>query len=121
MGAGEKDVHGDSGGASRYGKVGRAAGGGRPHDGRYRRGEAGERGERGEGEHRGFGFRQSFRRLLQNHIPGPASQQLIMDRLDLFGSQIQLQGDLFGAAQWRIYQGVAKEFEFGSATSDSSP
>ena len=36
---------------------------------------------------------------------------------DLFGSQIQ--GDLLGASQWRIYQGVAKEF--GSATSDSSP
>ena len=36
---------------------------------------------------------------------------------DLFGSQIQ--GDLFGAAQWRIYQGAAKEFGF--ATSDSSP
>ena len=35
----------------------------------------------------------------------------------LFGSQIQ--GDPFGAAQWRIYQGAAKEF--GSATSDSSP
>ena len=30
---------------------------------------------------------------------------------DLFGSQIQ--GDLFGAAQWRIYHGAAKEF--GSA------
>ena len=37
--------------------------------------------------------------------------------VDLFGSQIQ--GDLFGAAQWRIYQVAAKEF--GSATSDSSP
>ena len=37
--------------------------------------------------------------------------------LDLFGSQIQ--GDLIGASQWRIYQGVAKEF--GSATSDSFP
>ena len=37
--------------------------------------------------------------------------------IDLFGSQIQ--GDLIGASQWRIYQGVAKEF--GSATSDSSP
>ena len=41
---------------------------------------------------------------------------------DLFGSQIQ--GDLIGASQWRIYQwriyqGVAKEF--GSATSDSFP
>ena len=36
---------------------------------------------------------------------------------DLFGSQIQ--GDLIGASQWRIYQGVAKEFE--SATSDSFP
>ena len=30
--------------------------------------------------------------------------------LDLFGSQIQLQGDLIGAVQWRIYQGAAKEF-----------
>ena len=29
--------------------------------------------------------------------------------MDLFGSQIQ--GDLIGASQWRIYQGVAKEFE----------
>ena len=29
------------------------------------------------------------------------------------------EGDLLGASQWRIYQGVAKEF--GSATSDSSP
>ena len=37
--------------------------------------------------------------------------------MDLFGSQIQ--GDLIGAAQWRIYQGVAKEF--GSVASDSSP
>ena len=37
--------------------------------------------------------------------------------VDLFGSQIQ--GDLIGASQWRIYQGVAKEF--GSATSDSFP
>ena len=37
--------------------------------------------------------------------------------LDLFGSQIQ--GDLIGAVQWRIYQGAAKEF--GSATSGSSP
>ena len=32
--------------------------------------------------------------------PGPA--------VDLFGSQIQ--GDLIGAVQWRIYQGAAKEF-----------
>ena len=41
-----------------------------------------------------------------------------MDLLtDLFGSQIQ--GDLIGASQWRIYQGVAKEF--GSAASDSFP
>ena len=37
--------------------------------------------------------------------------------VDLFGSQIQ--GDLIEASQWRIYQGVAKEF--GSATSDSFP
>ena len=37
--------------------------------------------------------------------------------VDLFGSQIQ--GGLFGAAQWRIYQGAAKEF--GSATSGSFP
>ena len=37
--------------------------------------------------------------------------------IDLFGSQIQ--GDLIGVAQWRFYQGVAKEF--GSATSDSFP
>ena len=37
--------------------------------------------------------------------------------LDLFGSQIQ--GDLIGVAQWRFYQGVAKEF--GSAASDSFP
>ena len=36
---------------------------------------------------------------------------------DLFGSQIQ--GDLIGAVQWRIYQGAAKEF--GSAASGSSP
>ena len=36
---------------------------------------------------------------------------------DLFGSQIQ--GDLIGASQWRIYQGVAKEFR--SATSGSFP
>ena len=28
--------------------------------------------------------------------------------VDLFGSQIH--GDLFGAAQWRNYQGAAKEF-----------
>ena len=40
-----------------------------------------------------------------------------VDQADLFGSQIQ--GDLIGASQWRIYQGVAKEF--GSATSDSFP
>ena len=37
--------------------------------------------------------------------------------MDLFGSQIQ--GDLIGVAQWRFYQGVAKEF--GSAASDSFP
>ena len=54
----------------------------------------------------------------------PIAQELFSDVvLDLFGSQIQ--GDLFGAAQWRIYQGAAKEFgsaeEFGSAASDSSP
>ena len=37
---------------------------------------------------------------------------------DLFGSQIQ--GDLIGGvAQWRIYQGAAKEF--GSVAYDSSP
>ena len=39
------------------------------------------------------------------------------DLLDLFGSQIQ--GDLIGAAQWRIYHGAAKEFGF--AAYGSSP
>ena len=49
---------------------------------------------------------------------GPADKQSKPPvDLDLFGSQIQ--GDLIGAAQWRIYQGAAKEF--GSVASDSSP
>ena len=39
------------------------------------------------------------------------------EEIDLFGSQIQ--GDLIGAVQWRIYQGAAKEF--AAATSDNSP
>ena len=43
------------------------------------------------------------------------TDQVVAARTDLFGSQIQ--GDLIGVAQWRIYQGAAKEF--GSATSGS--
>ena len=53
--------------------------------------------------------------IVENAACQVSSGGMAMD--DLFGSQIQ--GDLIGASQWRIYQGVAKEF--GSATSDSFP
>ena len=59
------------------------------------------------------------RQLVSSPATEPTDQSKTLNLicLDQFGSQIQ--GDLFGAAQWRIYQGAAKEFGF--ATSDSSP
>ena len=55
--------------------------------------------------------------MAQGAASGRQWPCLALRSIDLFGSQIQ--GDLIGASQWRIYQGVAKEF--GSATSVSFP
>ena len=57
------------------------------------------------------------RRLLQSCDLFQSAFVYMNYNLNLFGSQIH--GDLIGASQWRIYQGVAKEF--GPATSDSFP
>ena len=43
-----------------------------------------------------------------NAVRSDASTSMDMEALDLFGSQIQ--GDIIGVAQWRIYQGAASAF-----------
>ena len=89
-------------------------------------GEAGRRrcgGARGIAHERPAARRASFaaraKRPRRSREEAKGRQKIRARRgnMDLFGSQIQ--GDLIGASQWRIYQGVAKEF--GSATSDSFP